>query len=431
MIFFVPLPTKTEKQGTDSMEPQKKYDIFISYRRQDTADKAEHLCTLLEGYYDGNVSFDKENLEGTFDIELAKRIDTCTDFILVVGKNSLNYDKSAFSSEEVALYNFFATASIDDFEKKLAECQGKPLDFFRIEIARALARKNKINMIAVAPYSDYDFDFAKLVLPPDIANVVRQEAVFYSVHKDFRFKDIFPKIKAKIKSHTSGWKKIMATLIILCALLLLVGGVMLSKQLRSQRPTTPQVDYQQQYLDSLHRANQAQIERLRQDSIARALQAEAERLAQERARLEEDARKVQQQRKAEAASKAKTPAAITKAVASSNASKTTSTEADAAPKQVTIKKIDPFAEKKAKADNGDAAACYEVAMAYKEKNNLSAAFNYMKSAAEQGYTPAYIELAKMYHGGRGVQKNRNTAEFWYTKAAEAGNAEARRILLNM
>jgi TPR repeat protein len=70
-------------------------------------------------------------------------------------------------------------------------------------------------------------------------------------------------------------------------------------------------------------------------------------------------------------------------------------------------------------------------MAYKDAKNLSAAFNYMKAAAEQGYTPAYIEVAKMYHGGRGVQKNRNTAEFWYKKAAEAGNAEAKRMLLNM
>lgn len=294
-------------------------------------------------------------------------------------------------------------------------------------------------MIAVAPYSDYDFDFAKLVLPPDIANVVRQEAVFYSVHKDFRFKDIFPKIKAKIKSHTSGWKKIMATLIILCALLLLVGGVMLSKQLRSQRPTTPQVDYQQQYLDSLHRANQAQIERLRQDSIARALQAEAERLAQERARLEAEARKAEQQRKAEAASTSKTSAATTTDKVSSStttASVATSTTAATTPKKTVAKKTSPFAEAKAKADAGDAASCYKVAMAYKEGNGVgskdyNAAFTYMKTAAEQGYTSAYIELAKMYHGGRGVQKNRNTAEYWYKKASDAGNAEARRILLNM
>ena len=65
------------------------------------------------------------------------------------------------------------------------------------------------------------------------------------------------------------------------------------------------------------------------------------------------------------------------------------------------------------------------------QKDLAAAFRYMKSAADKGYTAAYIEVAKMYHGGRGVAKNRSTAEFWYKKAADAGNAEARRILLNM
>jgi TPR repeat protein len=95
----------------------------------------------------------------------------------------------------------------------------------------------------------------------------------------------------------------------------------------------------------------------------------------------------------------------------------------------------PLAQVKAKAEAGDAAACYQVALAYKNgegvAKNLSTAFQYMKSAAEKGYTPAYIEVAKMYHGGRGVTKDRDVAEQWYQKAADAGNAEARRILLNM
>ena len=95
-----------------------------------------------------------------------------------------------------------------------------------------------------------------------------------------------------------------------------------------------------------------------------------------------------------------------------------------------------FAETKAKADAGDAISCYKVAQAYMNGNgtvekNSSSAFYYMKAAADKGYVPAYIEVAKMYHGGRGVAKNRTIAEQWYKKAAEAGNAEARRILLNM
>ena len=403
------------------MKTQKKYDIFISYRRQDTADKAEHLCTLLERYYNGQVSFDKENLDGTFDIELAKRIDTCTDFILVVGKNSLNYDRSAFSREEVALYNFFANASIIEFEKKLSELQGKPLDFFRIEIARALARKKKVNIIAVAPYSDNEFDFAKLELPSDIANVIRQEAVFYHLHKDAYFKEIVPKIKEKIKSSTI-WNKIIILATIVVSLLMIAGYILLGhKPIHSENPIKSATNTHQQYLDSINRANQAEIERLRQDSIARALQAETDRLAQERARLEEHARKAEQQRKV--------------AAAKSSATTTTTTNAISAPKTEVTEKVNPFAQTKAKADTGDAASCYQVAMAYKDGNgvakNMTAAFDYMKFAAEHGYTSAYIELAKMYHGGRGVVKNRTTAEYWYKKASDAGNAEARRILLNM
>ena len=272
-------------------------------------------------------------------------------------------------------------------------------------------------------------------ISPDIQKVIdkiNQCGQYYTEYSDIenlklKIENSFRRIIEEVSSKKWLWYAIAGVL----AMLAIVATTLLTNTPTTQEPAQPAVNHSQPDLDSLQRANQAQIERLRQDSIARALQAEAERLDQERARLEEDARKAQQQRKAEAASKAKTTAATTKTAASSNASKTTSTEADATPKQVTTKKTDPFAEKKAKADNGDAAACYEVAMAYKEKNNLSAAFNYMKSAAEQGYTPAYIELAKMYHGGRGVAKNRTTAEYWYKKASDAGNAEARRILLNM
>lgn len=103
--------------------------------------------------------------------------------------------------------------------------------------------------------------------------------------------------------------------------------------------------------------------------------------------------------------------------------------------QSVIPKVNPFTEAKAKADAGDATSCYKVAQAYMSGDgvtkNLQSAFLYMKTAAEQGYTPAYIEIAKMYHGGRGVTKNRDIAEQWYKKAANAGNAEAKRTLLNM
>ena len=50
----------------------KRYSIFISYRRTDTGDKAEHLKDLLERYYRGSISFDRENFSGEFNAELIK-----------------------------------------------------------------------------------------------------------------------------------------------------------------------------------------------------------------------------------------------------------------------------------------------------------------------------------------------------------------------
>lgn len=76
-----------------------KYDIFISYRRKDAGDKAEHLKDLLETKYKGRISFDRENLTGIFDVALVKRIDACKDFLLVLGKNSLSFDDCEFEQK--------------------------------------------------------------------------------------------------------------------------------------------------------------------------------------------------------------------------------------------------------------------------------------------------------------------------------------------
>jgi len=45
-----------------------------------------------------------------------------------------------------------------------------------------------------------------------------------------------------------------------------------------------------------------------------------------------------------------------------------------------------------------------------------------------GYVKAYFPVADMFHRGQGVQKDRAEAEKWYTKAAEAGDSKAKRIL---
>lgn len=91
---------------------------------------------------------------------------------------------------------------------------------------------------------------------------------------------------------------------------------------------------------------------------------------------------------------------------------------------------------KDKADSGDPASCYELAVNYQNGINgvsrdLVNAFVYMKSAADAGYVKAFRPLAEMYHGGRGVSKDREIAAYWYKLAADNGDVKASRILNNM
>ena len=94
---------------------KQKYDIFISYRRRDAGDKAEHLKDLLEPFYKNRISFDRENLSGRFNSQLIQRIDNVKDFLLVLGKNSLCYSADEFSENQVNLYKELSSLSEEDF----------------------------------------------------------------------------------------------------------------------------------------------------------------------------------------------------------------------------------------------------------------------------------------------------------------------------
>lgn len=205
---------------------EKKYDIFISYRRKDTGDKAEHLKDLLDkAGFEGRVSFDRENLTGLFDVELIRRIDHGQDFLLVVGKNSFNFTKADFEPEQVELYNYLGTCSQADFESKIIEMgPNAPIDFVRIEIARALNRKD-LNIIPVVPESTEVFNFSKLELPNDIVNIKRREAVFFSDNPDALFKDVIPKITSRLKSKPrSPFRKIVMPIIAIALLGIVAAG---------------------------------------------------------------------------------------------------------------------------------------------------------------------------------------------------------------
>ncbi len=179
---------------------QRRYDIFISYRRKDAGEKAEHLKDLLDQSYRNRISFDRENLTGKFAPKLIKRIDNCMDFLLVIARDSFRYEEKDFAEEKVELYKYLATCSQEDFETKIEELGANAdLDFVRIEVARALQRKN-LNIIPIVPQSTESFKFASLNLPPDIANIKSYEAIFYSDNADALFKDVVPKLKPHLKS---------------------------------------------------------------------------------------------------------------------------------------------------------------------------------------------------------------------------------------
>ena len=177
-----------------------KYDIFISYRRKDAGDKAEHLKDLLEPHYKKRISFDRENLTGKFNVQLIERIDNVKDFLLVIGKNSFSYTDSDHSDKAVAFYNELTDLPQEDFAKRIDDMSPDvEIDYVRIEIGRALRRKD-IHIIPVVPERTGQFNFASLNLPSDIAGIKTYEAVFYSDSPDALFKDVLPKVRKHMKS---------------------------------------------------------------------------------------------------------------------------------------------------------------------------------------------------------------------------------------
>lgn len=177
-----------------------KYDIFISYRRSDAGDKAEHLKDLLEPHYKKRISFDRENFTGKFNVQLIERIDSVKDFLLVIGKNSFSYTDADRSNESVGFYNELTSLSQEDFARRIDELgPDADIDYVRIEIGRALRRKD-IHIIPVVPERTDNYNFATLNLPSDISGVKTHEAVFYSDSPDALFKDVLPKVRKHLTS---------------------------------------------------------------------------------------------------------------------------------------------------------------------------------------------------------------------------------------
>ena len=87
-----------------------------------------------------------------------------------------------------------------------------------------------------------------------------------------------------------------------------------------------------------------------------------------------------------------------------------------------------FVETKAKADQGDAQAQYNLGVMYMigigvVKDEVEAV-EWFRKAADQGDALAQYNLGLMYDNGNGVVKDEVEAVKWYRKAADQGDADA-------
>ena len=236
----------------------KNFDIFISYRRKETADKAEHLFDLLEmAGYKGQVSFDRENFDGRFDLEILQRLDDCKDFIVVLAPETL----AELNEKDTQWYEQLARCPVSEFsgiEAKM-KASGASLDFVRLEIARAIAKGKHI--IPVVPVNTPEYNFDRLVLPDDIALLLKEHAEHYQDTKDFLFKDILPKITKRLKSKPSKnrWLK---WAVMMAVLLCIVAGIAAWLKWSNERDQFDhcriQSDYERLSANSLFFAGQCQ-----------------------------------------------------------------------------------------------------------------------------------------------------------------------------
>ena len=81
-----------------------------------------------------------------------------------------------------------------------------------------------------------------------------------------------------------------------------------------------------------------------------------------------------------------------------------------------------FLEYKAKAEQGDAEAQFDLGFCYDDgrgvEKDYGEAVKWYRKAAEQGHAPAQFNLGYCYANGQGVRKDKEEAVKWYRKAAE-------------
>lgn len=140
---------------------QNRYDIFISYRRKGGYETAKHLYDLLtrDGY---SVSFDIDTLRnGNFDVSLLKRVEECTDFILIVDAHA--------------------------FDRCLDPYFERNKDWLRCELAHALINNKNVVPVLLAGVESFPDG-----LPKDIADVSRKNGPKHTI---YYFDSFYNKLK--------------------------------------------------------------------------------------------------------------------------------------------------------------------------------------------------------------------------------------------
>lgn len=163
----------------------KKYDIFISYRREGGYDTAKHLSDLLkrDGY---RVSFDIDTLRsGDFDTQLYERIDLCKDFILIVDKQA--------------------------FDRTIIDKIPREKDWLRCELAYALEKGKNIIPIFLSGVKEFPDG-----LPDDISGVTKKNGPEYN---RYYFNDFYRELKKRfLHDNRPLVKRILVSLLSLCIL---------------------------------------------------------------------------------------------------------------------------------------------------------------------------------------------------------------------
>ena len=179
---------------------QKRYDVFISYRRDGGFETANLIAEKLrnQGY---NVFIDIESLRaGNFNEQLYQVIEECKDFILVLPKNGLD------------------------------RCIN-PEDWLRKEIMHAMSHTKNIIPIMLA-----DFQWPE-IMPEGIEKLNQYQAIAAGNY-DY-FDASIEKLKKYLKSKNNiFWSKYKSFIFKILFLLILIGGYMLYKNYTDKQEFT-------------------------------------------------------------------------------------------------------------------------------------------------------------------------------------------------